>query len=159
MATRWSIGFAQKKDLSDFYGIYVHYDGVPDHVVVSLAWAIKFGRFSEVVKYIRSGKPASSLEDWEGLLAGKPVFESLGEDSQPMVGNDLFREDYGYVLSKDKIEVYQGSDRAPKIYRFDKIDWQKVYQGLFGILFGDEKNVRLKKHYAFDGPLKSEIGV
>jgi len=142
MSTSAAIGFAKDRDNEDFVGIYIDHDGDPRTVITHLALYIKFGRFSDVVKGIKSGKQANEMNYPEDVLNGaKPMFDFYSEPAKPVDRDDMFQSSHSYVIkNKNTIHHYQGSGRSPNIHKLN-FDLLKIVKEkkLFDTLFDGEK--------------------
>ena len=127
MSIRFTIGFSNKEDLSDFDGTRVNYDGYPASVLPSFIWLSRFGRFSDLVDEIKNVNSAEAMNYVDEILEGKSIFDAYPKGERPSGRDDFFTSDFGYVInSKDSITVYRNEDDKTTINLTD-FDWHDIY--------------------------------
>lgn len=165
MSTSCSLGFSRQKDLEDFSGVYINYDGYPSDIITKLAFINKIGRFSDLVKEIKNAKSQMrELKDFEEILEGDTILDPFppGGYSKKVTGrDDFFYANYGYVIkSNSKITMYENSYTESFTFNFDKINWSDVYKRILKKTFEAEKHqLRNIFYIAFRNELSDELNL
>jgi hypothetical protein len=140
MSTSCTVGFARKSDLSDYKGIYVHYDGYPRGVIPSIAYFIHFFGFSELVKQL---KVDTAFKGWhtpiEVLKTGK-ILEAFPTDKIVVTRDDINQYDYAYVIkSPTTIHMYKHTKTPTEVFKL-KLDWLQISKKMIDYLFDQESS-------------------
>jgi len=138
MSTSFTIGFAKGKDLETFSGVLAGADGYTSSVIPTFLWISKTGRFSDLVKAIKSAKTqARMMNSFDDILKGKPMFDFYPEGKRAEGRDDFFTASYSYLIhDKNKITYYTESSDPGRTINVDNIvDWEIIYRKVFEKLF------------------------
>jgi hypothetical protein len=130
------VGFSRKSDLSDYKGIFIHYDGSPENVIPSITFFIHLYGFTELVKLIKADH--FTYRGWNEpieVLNTQAMLEPYPEEADGTVTfADFARYDYQYIVKSQKtINVYKWG-KFLKSFSL-KMDWNKIEKKIFEYLF------------------------
>jgi hypothetical protein len=140
MSTSCTIGFARKSDLSDYRGIYVHYDGYPRSVIPSIAYFIHLFGFSELVKQIKTDTAFKGWYTPTEVLKNRKILEAFPTEKIIVKRDDFNQYDYGYVIkSPATIHMYKHTKAPTEIFKL-KLNWSQIDRQMIDYLFDQESS-------------------